>query len=174
MEKGLRGVGQFGEEGVEELADTVLEGSDGLREGLHLAGEFGQALALGVGAWGGVMVGGEEEGDGPSIDSVSLGEAEGEGGGESLDTQGVDEEGSQAHLAEVAHQEGGVGAAGLDGDAAGGVEQEGEPPQVLTAEGEGVGGEAAILRGEDGQGEGVLAHVNTYQLLRDHFQPPFR
>ena len=44
--------------------------------------------------------------------------------------------GSQAHLAEVAHQEGGVGAAGLDGDAAGVVEQEGEPPQVLVAEGE--------------------------------------
>ena len=71
------------------------------------------------------MVGGEEEGDGPGIDGVGLGQAEGEGGGESLDTQGVDEEGSQAHLAEVAHQEGGVGAAGLDGDAAGVVEQEG-------------------------------------------------
>jgi len=48
--EGVDVVREFREEGVEELANTVLEGGDGLREGLHLAGKFGQALALGVGA----------------------------------------------------------------------------------------------------------------------------
>jgi len=118
--EGVDFVGQFGEEEVKELADLALYGSDLLREGFEVAGQEGQALTLGV--WLGLDGGdglagrGEEKGDVLGVNGVSFGRAQGERGSKLLDAQGVEEVGLEALVLEVAQEEGGIRAAGFEGD----------------------------------------------------------
>lgn len=167
-------VGQFGEEEVKELADLTFYGGDLLRERFEVAGQECQALTVGV--WlrldggDGLAGRGEEKGDVPGVNGVSFGGAQGEGGSELLDAQGVEEVGLEALVLEVAHKEGGIRAAGFEGNDRGGVwiDKVVEIVKALAIERERVDGEGIFIWEEDSGGEGIFADINAYEFLGGH------